>query len=309
MVKDIANGILITSLLVFLSVFIPIVGFVCALFIPLPILFYRSKLGRTAGAVIPATSGVAMVFLIGGLSFDVLFFVELLLIGFILGELFALNLTIEKTTLYASGGVLLCGLIGLVGSSSVSGESIYTIVSQYVTENLELTMVLYRNMGMSEENIQLISNSLDKIQYVLVRIVPALVVMSTVSVVWANILLAKPILESRSLFYPDFGPLNMWKAPDFLVWAAIGCGLALFLPNTTIKMISLNGLLILMIVYFFQGIAIVSYFFEKKKFPRIIRIVLYSLIALQQFILLAVIGLGFFDLWVNFRKLGKQQSP
>ena len=246
-----------------------------------------------------------MVFLIGGLSFDVLFFVELLLIGFILGELFALNLTIEKTTLYASGGVLLCGLIGLVGSSSVSGESIYTIVSQYVTENLELTMVLYRNMGMSEENIQLISNSLDKIQYVLVRIVPALVVMSTVSVVWANILLAKPILESRSLFYPDFGPLNMWKAPDFLVWAAIGCGLALFLPNTTIKMISLNGLLILMIVYFFQGIAIVSYFFEKKKFPRIIRIVLYSLIALQQFILLAVIGLGFFDMWVNFRRLEK----
>ena len=79
MVKDIVNGILITSLLVFLSVFIPIVGFVCALFIPLPILFYRSKLGRTAGAVIPATSGVAMVFLIGGLSFDVLFFVELLL--------------------------------------------------------------------------------------------------------------------------------------------------------------------------------------------------------------------------------------
>jgi len=250
-----------------------------------------------------------MVFLIGGLSFDVLFFVELLLIGFILGELFALNLTIEKTTLYASGAVLLCGLIGLVGSSSVSGASIYTIVSQYVTENLELTMVLYQNMGMSEENIQLISNSLDKIQYVLLRIIPALVVMSTVSVVWANILLAKPILESRSLFYPDFGPLNLWKAPDFLVWAAIGCGLALFLPSTTIKMISVNGLLILMIVYFFQGIAIVSYYFEKKKFPRIIKIVLYSLIALQQVILLAVIGLGFFDLWVNFRRLGKQPNP
>lgn len=249
-----------------------------------------------------------MVFLIGGLSFDLLFFVELLLIGFILGELFALNLTIEKTTLYTSGGVLLCGLIGLIGSSSVSGESIHTIVSQYVSENLELTMILYQNMGMSEENIQLISNSLDKIQYVLVRIVPALLVMSTVCIVWANILLAKPILKSRSLFYPDFGPLNMWKAPDFLVWAAIGCGLAVFLPNMTIKMISVNGLLILMIVYFFQGIAIVSYYFEKKKFPRVIRILLYSLIALQQIILLAIVGLGFFDLWVNFRKLGKQPS-
>jgi uncharacterized protein YybS (DUF2232 family) len=60
-----------------------------------------------------------------------------------------------------------------------------------------------------------------------------------------------------------------------------------------------------MTVYFFQGIAIVSFYFEKKHFPRTIRFLLYALIALQQLILLVVIGLGFFDLWVNFRRLGK----
>jgi uncharacterized protein YybS (DUF2232 family) len=68
----------------------------------------------------------------------------------------------------------------------------------------------------------------------------------------------------------------------------------------------MNGLIILMMVYFFGGIAIVSFYFEKKKFPLALRFFLYSLIALQQFILLFVIGLGFFDMWLNFRKLERK---
>jgi uncharacterized protein YybS (DUF2232 family) len=306
MIKDIVNGFLITSLIFLISVFIPIVGFVAALFIPLPILFYRLKLGRKPGAIISAGAGLVMIALIGGISLDVLFFAELLLIGFVLGELIELNLSIEKTVLYACGSALLAGLAGLLISSVLSGEGIYTIVSRYVGKNLELTMVLYRNMGMPEESIELISRSLEKIRHILVSIVPALVSASTLFITWISILLAKPVLQSRSLFYPDFGPLNVWKAPEYLVWGVIGCGISLFLPSTAVKTISLNGLLILMTVYFFQGIAIVSFYFNKKRFPRIIRVSLYTLIALQQLVLLVVIGLGFFDLWFNFRRLGKQ---
>jgi uncharacterized protein YybS (DUF2232 family) len=306
MIKDIVNGFLITSLIFLISVFIPIVGFVAALFLPLPILFYRLKLGRKPGAIIFAGAGMIMIALIGGISLDVLFFGELLLIGFVLGELIELNLSIEKTVLYACGSALLAGLAGLLISSVLSGEGIYTIVSRYVGKNLELTMVLYRNMGMPEESIELISRSLEKIRHVLVSIVPALVSASTLFITWISILLAKPVLQSRSLFYPDFGPLNVWKAPEYLVWGVIGCGISLFLPSTAVKTISLNGLLILMTVYFFQGIAIVSFYFNKKRFPRIIRVSLYTLIALQQLVLLVVIGLGFFDLWFNFRRLGKQ---
>ena len=50
-------------------------------------------------------------------------------------------------------------------------------------------------------------------------------------------------------------------------------------------MLGLNGLIILMTTYFLGGIAIVSYFFDKKGFPRMLRVFLYILVALQQFIL------------------------
>lgn len=305
MAKDIVNGVLITSLFFFISVFIPIIGFVGALFIPLPILYYRIKLGRIIGAFIPVFTGLVLLIVIGGISTDTLFFAELLLIGFLLGELIGLNLSIEKTILLTTAAVLFSGLISLFIYSIFSGTSITAVVSGYVAKNLELTMALYQSMGMSEENVRLISQTLEQIQQVLVRIIPAIVTASTLFVAWSNILLAKPLLRSRSLFYPDFGSLKMWKAPEALVWVVIGCALVLFIPVTTLKIIGSNGLLILMMIYFFQGIAIVSFYFEKKRFPRFVRFFLYALIALQQLILLIVIGLGFFDMWVNFRRSGK----
>jgi uncharacterized protein YybS (DUF2232 family) len=305
MAKDIVNGVLITSLIFFVSVFIPIIGFFGALIIPLPILFYRLKLGRKNGGLVPLISGSILYIVIGGISADILFFVELLLIGFILGELIELKYSIEKTILYTTGAVLLSGLMGLIISGILTGQGIHVIVSEYVTQNLELTMVLYQSMGMSEENVQLIDRFLAEIQPLIVQIIPAMVTASTLFVVWINILIARPVLKRRALFYPDFGPLNMWKAPEYLVWGVIGCGLALFLPDPTIKTIGQNGILILMTIYFFQGIAIVSFYFEKKRLPRFIRFFLYALIAVQHLILLAVIGLGFFDMWVNFRRLGK----
>lgn len=301
--KDILSGITITTLIFAVSVYMPIIGFISALFIPLPTLFYRSKLGRKTGAIIPILTILLMTVFLGGVSVDILFFFELLLLGFILSELFELDLTVEKTMLYASSSVVLTGIVCLLFYSQASNTGIIALVSGYVAKNLELTLALYENMGVSAENIQMISASLENIQFVLVRIIPAIVVASTFFVSWSCLLIAKPILKNRGIFYPAFGSLNLWKAPESLVWGVIGSGFMLILPYKTFKIIGLNILLVLMTIYFFQGIAIVSFYFEKKQFSRMLRFLLYSLIALQQIVLLVVIGLGIFDMWLNFRKL------
>lgn len=173
MAKDIVNGVFVTGLIFFVSVFVPIIGFFGALIIPLPILYYRLKLGRRVGVLVPVISGSILFIVIGGVSADVLFFAELLLIGFILGELIELNYSIEKTILYATGAVLFSGLMVLIVYSFLIGTNIYAVVSDYVTNNLKLTMVLYQNMGMSEENIQLIDRFLAEIQPLIVQIIPA----------------------------------------------------------------------------------------------------------------------------------------
>ncbi|OQY13277.1 MAG: hypothetical protein B6I30_03270, partial [Desulfobacteraceae bacterium 4572_187] len=259
--KDVVSGIAITSLIFAISIYIPIIGFVGSLFIPLPILFYRSKLGRSTGAIIPILTIIVMVTVLGGLSIDILFFVELLLLGFVLSELIELDLSIEKTILYTCGSVIFIGIVGLLFYNNLSDKGFYTLVAEYVSKNLTLTLEIYENMGVSQESIHMISNSLEHIEYVLIRIIPALVVASTLFVSWTNLLVAKPILKSHGCFYPSFGSLKNWKAPEFLVWGIIGCGLLLLLPEKIFKFFGLNGLLIMLTIYFFQGIAIVSFYF------------------------------------------------
>jgi uncharacterized protein YybS (DUF2232 family) len=58
--------------------------------------------------------------------------------------------------------------------------------------------------------------------------------------------------------------------------------------------------------YFFQGLAIVAYFFHHKKVPMLLRSIGYVLIAVEQFVTLFVVGLGLFDLWGDFRRLNKR---
>lgn len=306
--KDIAIGIAITSILFAVSIKSPVLGFFCTFLVPLPTLFYRSKFGRKIGIAVPGFTIIALIFILGRFSFDVFFFIELLLIGFVLSELIELKLSIEKTFFYACTVVLFSSILFVLFYSNITGMQIGSLVSAYIVKNLELTLELYRNIGMPEENIHMISSSMESFQYVLIRIIPALAIALTLFIIWTSLMLAKPLLQTKNLFYPDFGRLNLWKAPEYLVWITISCGILLLIPDKAVRLMGINGILILMTIYFFQGMAIVSFYFEKKQFPRLLRFFFYSLIAIQQVILLIVVILGFFDIWFNFRKLELKKS-
>ena len=303
MAKDIATGIGLTLIIFLIAAQVPIFGFFGAVFLPLPTLFYRIKAGRQTGAAIVATATILFLALGGGLSPDVFFFIDLLVIGFVLGELFLQRQPVEQTMISTVAVALGVGILALAMAAGVSGEGFGALVGGYVERNLETTMALYQGMGMPEDNIRLIAESLDRIQYVLVRLLPAMAATTILVVTWANLIMGRAILVRRGLNAPDFGPLNHWKAPEALVWLAIGAALLLLVPLLPLKLIGANAALVLMVFYFFQGIAIVSHFFQRKALPRPMRIFLYSLIAIQQILLLLVIILGFFDLWFNFRRL------
>ena len=307
-VKDLAIGIGVTSVLFAITILSPILGFLCTFGIPLPTIVFRAKLGRKQGMLVPAGSLVVLVVILGGISLDILYFLELLLIGFVLYETCEQRVSVEKTIGFTSVVAVLAGFSVLLIFSTTSETGFFSLVSAYIRKNLEATLILYREMGMSAENLDRVKESLDQIQYVFVRILPALAVISTLIVSWTSLLFSRRLLRRLNLYFPDFGSLNHWKAPDPLVWAVIGCGLMLLIPSNWIKLAGMNGLLVLMTIYFFQGIAIISYYFEKKRFPRILRVFLYTLIALQQFLLLLIIGLGFFDIWLNFRRLPVDKS-
>ena len=302
MLKDIANGVLITWLILAASVMVPIIGIFCSLLLPLPILYYRIKLGRTISALIPVASLVILMVAVNAFPFDIVFVAALLIIGFSLGELLGSKFSIEKTVLVTCGLVFLGGALALILSSAATGHSLLADFSHSVAHNREFLLQLYRNMGLPAERIPDVERFLNQIQSVAIRILPALIITTTLFVIWINVLLGTLLLKNRHLAYPAYGRLNLWQAPDYLIWGVVGFGSLMLIPDDLSKTIGLNGLMTMMMVYFFQGVAIVSYFFEKKQVPRFARVMLYALLIVQE-VLLVVIVIGFIDVWTNFRKL------
>lgn len=241
------------------------------------------------------------------MSLDIIIFMGLLVLGFSLSEFIEKNISAGKIITYACGTTLSAGIVALIFHDTLSDNGVINLVTQNVAEAVNLTISAYKKIGMPEEKIYFILRHQENIQYVLAGIIPALVIAATLFIAWVNLLLARPIFKKRNLFFPELGHLNLWKAPDALVWFVIGCCFMMFQPNSMLFMLGLNGLIVLMTIYFFQGVAIVSFYFEKRRLPRALKIFLYSIIAVQYIVLLFVIGLGFFDMWMDFRRLEKKE--
>ncbi len=300
--QQLVKGIAVMVLIFTVAISLPIIGFFISLLIPLTILYYRAVLGHSGGLLLLVGTGLIMLFVLGGPTVDLLFFTELMLMGLVMAELIRRNFTVETVVLGASGAALASGFMGLLVYAGLSGSSLGEMISGYVLKNLTETVKLYEEVGIPQETLHRIAGSLDQIAEVMVLMLPAMAAGSALCVAWATLLMARPLFRSGRIEYPSFGRLNRWKPPEQLVWGVIGCGAALLIPDRTIKVWALNGLIVLMTIYFFGGIAIVSFFFEKKRFPLFVRGLLYGIIVLQQFILLAVVGLGFFDIWLDFRR-------
>ena len=220
--KDLIAGVAVTTLVILAALSFTVLGPVMGLFIPLPILFYRSKLGRQAGLLILGAVSLIVMSLLGWRSIGTgAFLLEVGLVGLVLPEMFEMDLSVEKTVGITAGVVLLAGAVMLGLYSLMSGTTPWDVASDYLQRSATLFLDTYKEMEPSDETINLVSASMEGILYVVIRIIPALLIVCTLFLVWSNLLLARPLLKSRQLTYPDFGQLNEWKAPERLVWVAI----------------------------------------------------------------------------------------
>ncbi|MCK5311171.1 MAG: DUF2232 domain-containing protein [Desulfobacteraceae bacterium] len=306
--KDILIGISLCLLIFIFTLSVPLFGFFIALLLPQPVLFFRLKLGKKMGAIIPIAAFLIITTVLHGLLADVFFYGSLLLIGYLIGNFIEQHLSIEKTISYTFLATVGICLSLFIIYSFANERSFFIIISDYVAKNIELSFQIYSEIGIDQAKIDALAKSSELIQYVIIRIMPSMFTTMLLFIVWLNILIIKKILKKDGVVMSWLGILNHWKAPEHLVWFAILTLISIFIPIESLKLIGLNIFIILMLIYFFQGIAIVSFFFEKKEFPFFLRFFIYTLIIIQQIFALLIIGLGFFDTWFDFRKLNLKQN-
>ncbi len=308
--REFFRGIIISSFVFLAVATTPILGSIGLVFIPLPILYYYSKLGRTQGLIVFIASLLVLTISYKFLNLEVSlpFFFLLGFLGLILSEILRKNYSIEKTVLHSTIALLTLCFAFLIYYNIKTGKTPWGLIEFYISESIHSNIRLYSQLDISSEQINLIKENANQIIAAIISLFPALALISTSFIVWLNIMAGKLIFQKAGMWYPDFGDLAYWKAADWMIWFVIISGGFLLISVGMIKIVALNLLIIFLFIYMFQGLAIISFFFKKKNVPEFLRIICYFLIFGQQFLLLLVVGLGLFDIWFNFRKLDKKMK-
>ncbi len=145
------------------------------------------------------------------------------------------------------------------------------------------------------------------------RLMPSLLVLGVAALVLVNLLLTRRLLPALAGL-----ELNRWRAPDAAIWLVLGPALGLlpFLLLQTAKRdlaaatpifyISLNLVLMALAPFIIQGLAVMSFFMKRWRFPRFLRGLAYLLLLTQGLIALAP-ALGLMEFWVDWR--GRAAAP
>jgi len=190
------------------------------------------------------------------------------------------------------GGVAL----GLLVSPDVSAWP--AMLSDAWRASFDGAVATYRDFGMSAEQLAELESQRDQLAQSALHFLPALLVVSGAALWLINLR-----MSARWAAWPQLDALSRWRMPDAVIWVLIASGFGLFVPNPLVAVIAGNVFAVVIASYFGQGLAIVSYFFERFGLPRGLRIATYVVIALQQIAAALVVALGVFDLWGDFRHL------
>ena len=178
----------------------------------------------------------------------------------------------------------------------------WQLVEKHITEAVELNIKLYNQLPLSPEEMNAIKDSKPYVIQIFTRIFPALCVIAVLFTTWSNALMGNKLLYKQGAALPRLSALSQWRAPNWLVWIFIAAGGLCFIPETTVRFCGINIFLMASFIYFLQGLAIVSFFFQNRNVSLFFRWVFYFLIAIQQMLMIAIALVGFCDIWIDFRK-------
>lgn len=300
--KDVLKGILFSMLIIVVMYTMPIVGVFAWILLPLPILFYRLKIGRNAaGLIVLACLGV-LISMSHNLFFSLMYFGSLLMTGFILGECIENHLPIEKVISYTCLMLFGACTILLFAYATTLGQSIDQFVSNLVIEYKTISADLFSQSASLYPNMTLDKQLYEQASELLMITFPGILFSTYMIVSLLNVILIRKLLLKNNIVVQNLENLNQWKSPNRLVVCLIGLLVLSFIPSDTITIPISNCLLIVMTIYFLHGMAVTSYFFKAKKAPIGVKVFFYTLIVLQPIVMLLVAGAGVFDTWIDFRK-------
>ena len=196
--------------------------------------------------------------------------------------------------------VVLTSFLILTGYALYHNQNIGHLVGDYVQGQLEQARQIAQETNFSPEQREELTLVLGKAGEFIRKTYPALALVTNGgALLFVLLLLSRIPTTTREIHGEAF---RSWSVSPWLIWVLIAGGFSLALGSGPVEVLALNILVFLLPVYFLQGLAIVAFFFWKKKFAPWFRALGYALIVMINPLPMLVTGIGIFDLWIDFRK-------
>jgi uncharacterized protein YybS (DUF2232 family) len=222
-------------------------------------------------------------------------------------ELLLRGVSGSRALFWTTAANLLIFTAGFFAYSIFSGINLQQLISAEISSSLKQALAIYEKGGVTGEDLELVKRSMTTAAELLQRLYPALITVMLVVIAGCNLVLVKKT-TAKTAVNLAIGDFSTFRNPDLLVWALILTGIALLLPASPIATPALNILLIISMLYLFQGMAIISALVTKHSFPALVRVLMYAMLIIQPYLLALVAIIGLFDIWVDFRTPKTQEN-
>jgi len=278
---------------------VPPVGIFSGVLAPFPACYVRLRYGRMPSAILTfgVTAAVSALF---GIFAGCLYLGMCGIIGMLMPELLARGFSGSLALFWTTSAIMIVMTAGISIYSTSTGQDIQQFVSAEIASSLNQAMLIYENGGVKGEDLDIIKQSMKMVADLMYRLYPAFATVIFIIMSGCNLVLLKrtTAISKTSL---NIGEFAAFKNPDMLVWLLIASGFSLLMPSPLITTPALNLLVIVALLYFLQGMAVIGAVISKRSLPRVLRVGLYVMLVLQPYLAIVIAAIGLCDLWIDFR--------
>ncbi|RII26194.1 MAG: DUF2232 domain-containing protein [Geobacter sp.] len=296
---EMVKGSVITLALFLAYVSFPLLGMFPGLFVPLPGMYFAYKRGNMVGAAIVAVCVVAML-PVAGMAAAIIYLLQCGILTIAIPLFLSRGWGGARSIAVSVALNLLVIVLFAAAFAASQGVDLHGQVLKGISSSITQTATLYEKSGLTGEELQAFKTAMEQAGALIGRIYPALLVVSLSTIAGLNLWLLVQ-LAIRLPTRPALGDFIRFKLPEQLIWVVIAAGFSMLLPLWGASEVALNVLIVILSLYFLQGLAVISWFFKRFAVPGLMRAVFYVLLALQPYLAVVVAALGIFDLWGDFR--------
>ncbi len=287
----------------------PPLGMFVGMFTPVPLILVYLQRGKITGLVTITAVGLALLYLVGP-QLAIAFIAAYGILAAAMAEATRLSFSFEKTLLFSAlAPAVLTGLVIFIGITGKE-ESPLKYLENTLKEEAEEYIKVIEKSGETPENLKAIRKSVEDTAPIAARVFPSFILISSLVGAVINFLAVRYLwLRFYSREYFEGMDVSRWMLPDVMVWVLIAAiGSMLFGPGIS-QVAGMNLAIILLFLYFLQGLSVVTHILKTKAFPKWVWIVVFILIPLNPIFLGLVMGMGLFDIWMDFRKIRVTPPP